>query len=417
MAEGALAAWAAKHGLSYEPQGSLPDSVPLLAMGTGRSSSDVMTGELAEGVQGRLANYVYTTTDSDGDTVHHSFAVAVCGIPESIGFAPRLFCLAKGAGATKGVPEDSFQEPEREVSLDSGSLADRFDISVASDVADNWIRQLFSPSFIGWLSAELPKGMSFQLTDGALCVYMKGTASTEERLERLRQATVAIATRIREECREEAGMDDAAHAAIGRSRYDALVDRKVAEIAWPEPPADAAAAIAAYRAVARKMVRPYLAGLASGVVAAVAIVLSLGIDPRFDVVVGVVGGIVSGVTVTRQQIGDRARRFGLESFAREYAKSRGLRTVEARSFQARHMTMTIPGVAEQVLAGILPGGLDGELALCRDKSRRRQPADHLVAVSGGRLVLAERSSARERRSARELDEFCRKAAGAATTAG
>ena len=65
------------------------------------------------------------------------------------------------------------------------------------------VRAVFTAGFVAWLR-ELPwrptgDGVTrFELRNGALCVYVKGKASSEAGLDALRERTVHIAQRISE---------------------------------------------------------------------------------------------------------------------------------------------------------------------------------------------------------------------------
>ena len=66
----------------------------------------------------------------------------------------------------------------------------------------NWLRQLFSPSFIVWMAEQTPEKFAFELVDGTLCCNVKGHKKSAADLDRMREATAGVARRLREETLE-----------------------------------------------------------------------------------------------------------------------------------------------------------------------------------------------------------------------
>ncbi len=66
----------------------------------------------------------------------------------------------------------------------------------------NHLRQLFSPTFIVWLTDSAPEKFAFELVDGTLCCYVKGHKKKAAELDTIRAASATVATRLREESLE-----------------------------------------------------------------------------------------------------------------------------------------------------------------------------------------------------------------------
>jgi hypothetical protein len=437
-----------------EKQGALPELTPLLCRGDKRYASEIANVELAPGVDGTCAHYVYVVTDDDGPDKSYPFEVVLTSIPESIGFAPRVLChwrkgplagasdeLSDALGALFGRDDDTSALPDRSVRLESEALEERYELKVDHDLGENWVRQLFSPSFAAWLADRAPEGMGFELIDGALCVYMPGKVDEAGRAAVVR-AAAEVAGRIRNEALEEAGMSSAGAAAQPdrpTESLDAFVAHEVAEVRWEAPPKDCGTAIKAYRRVAMRTWRPWVFGVLTllGLLGFGLAGVIWGGDG--DAGWAILAAPFAAAGVWGTYVGDRARRFGKAAFAQEYAKSRGLWPEQPRLFQARNMQLGIPGVVESAMTGALPGAdLEGTLALSATGVRKSQsrtdynvlvtsiPAgvssvgeignegkdlgDGLHAVAHrGTLAVYAKSAGEKQRSLEELDRFCAQA--------
>ena len=147
----------------------LPGLTPLLCKGDGRVTLSGARGQLEGGVEADLGHYTYVDADDDGPDKRYDFTVVLASVPESIGFIPRLICRPEGVSGgstfTSGLAdhEDSMRR-DREVDLESEELEGRYDLRVDADVGDNWVRQLFSPAFITWLTTTPPSGSASSST-------------------------------------------------------------------------------------------------------------------------------------------------------------------------------------------------------------------------------------------------------------
>jgi hypothetical protein len=209
-AEGAFfEAYAAQRGLTLSGRGPLPPATPLLRKGDDRYAERAMAGPLAEGVDGVLALYTYEdeTTDSEGNsqTNYYRYTLGLAEVPECAGHIPELFCQRKfGLRALEGL-EDAFRRSKQRVKLESEVLDERYEIFSGSEQDQVWLRRLFSPTFIVWLSDEAPKKFAFELVGGTLCCYVSGHKKSAADLDTVRAASAAVAKRLREEALETSG--------------------------------------------------------------------------------------------------------------------------------------------------------------------------------------------------------------------
>jgi len=65
-------------------------------------------------------------------------------------------------------------------------------------------------------------------------------------------------------------------------------------------------------------------------------------------------------------------RVGLEAFVREYARSRGLKLRDRWRFHSQHRTLPLPGFADHILAGEIPGAdVEGLFVMFADDAEMR----------------------------------------------
>ena len=156
----------------------LPEATPLLSKGTDRYAERTLSGQIAEGVDGTLALYTYETesTDSKGNRQiqYHRFTVGLVEVPECAQHVPELYCQQKFGLHALEKFEDVFRRSKERVKLESEVLDEKYEIFSGKGQDANWLRQLFSPTFIVWLTDEAPKKFAFELVDGTLCCYIHG---------------------------------------------------------------------------------------------------------------------------------------------------------------------------------------------------------------------------------------------------
>jgi hypothetical protein len=199
--------YAANRGLTLiHGRGRLPQATPLLRKGDDRYSERTLTGPIADGFDGTLALFTYEeeTRDSDGDTQtnYYRYTLGLVEVPDCVAFVPELYCQRKFGLRALEKFEDVFRGDKERVTLESEKLLDKYEIFATKEQDANWLRQLFSPTFIVWLADAAPDKFAFELVDGNLCCYVSGHKENAAALDGIAAATGAVANRLREEALE-----------------------------------------------------------------------------------------------------------------------------------------------------------------------------------------------------------------------
>jgi hypothetical protein len=170
----AYAELATERGLEQLPSASPGPLTPLLVEAKGQGLQPALRGALGEGVTGVVGQLAYRRNKT------FRFQVALTEMPGATAFAPRVFCIRRGR-STRDDEFYGFEARHTKLWTESTALNERYEVSTSPFQDPNWLRQLFSPSFVDWLGTEPPGA------DGlaALC-----------------EATAHVATRIRGECEE-----------------------------------------------------------------------------------------------------------------------------------------------------------------------------------------------------------------------
>jgi hypothetical protein len=187
-------------------RGRLPQATPLLRKGDDRYTERSLAGPIAEGFDGTLALYTYEeeTTDSDGDrqTNYYRYTVGLVEAPDCAGFVPELYCQRKFGLRALEKFEDVFRGDKERVRLESEVLDRKYEIFAGDEQDANRLRQLFSPTFIVWMTDSAPEKFAFELVDGVLCCYVSGHKESAAELDAIAAATGAVAKRLRDEALE-----------------------------------------------------------------------------------------------------------------------------------------------------------------------------------------------------------------------
>jgi hypothetical protein len=195
--------YAKQRGLELGGRTMLPPMTPLLRKGDERYAEHTFTGRLAEGVEGTLALYTYEeeSTDSEGnrETNYYKYTLGLIELPESAAHVPELYCQQKFGFRALEKFEDVFRGSKERVKLESEVLDKKYEI-FADDKQDAvWLRQLFSPTFIVWLTDEAPKKFAFELVGGTLCCYIHGHKDNAADLDMVSAASATVAKRLHDE--------------------------------------------------------------------------------------------------------------------------------------------------------------------------------------------------------------------------
>jgi hypothetical protein len=183
----------------------LPPATPLLRKGDRRYGEQVMNGTLPDGAPGAVALYTYEeeTHDSDGnsDTDYYRFTVVLHDIPAAAVKASDLYCQRRSGFRWMDSAEDAFRRMKR-LELESDALDKRYEVFFGASDDEVWMKRLFSPTFIVWLTEQTPKDFAFEFSAGSLCVNVKGHYDNAADLDALCGAAGVVANRLASESLE-----------------------------------------------------------------------------------------------------------------------------------------------------------------------------------------------------------------------
>ncbi|MBN8868767.1 MAG: hypothetical protein J0H66_02690 [Solirubrobacterales bacterium] len=196
-------AYAKARGLIKRQSKSLDGSTPLLRKGDKQRVDVLFEGELVPGVEGQLAlwTYIVETRDSKGNKqeVDCPFTLILVSLPETLPVIRDLRVQRKAGLKALEKFEDAFRRSHERVTLESEALRDRYEIFRGKDEDEVWIRRLFSPGFIVWMSETPPEKFAFELENGWLCAYVPKHRDSVDGLDEMTAVGTAVAARIREE--------------------------------------------------------------------------------------------------------------------------------------------------------------------------------------------------------------------------
>jgi len=205
-ADAFFVAYAQERKLTLGGQQGLPPATPLLCKGDRRYANRTLSGEIAPGLQGTIALFTYEeeSTDSKGNkqTNYYRYTLGLLDVPESVAHIPELYCQRKFGFRALEKFEDVFRGKKERVTLESEALLDKYEIFATKSQDAVWLRRLFSPTFIVWLTDSAPQKFAFELVNGTLCCYVSGHKEKAAELDMIAAASAAVATRLREEATE-----------------------------------------------------------------------------------------------------------------------------------------------------------------------------------------------------------------------
>ena len=198
-------AYATARGLNRQSDGQLPPTTPLLRKGDRRYAEQIMNGTLPSGLPGALALYTYEerSRDSDGneDIEYYRFSVVLHDLPAVAHHVSDIYCQRRSGFRWMDSAEDKFRTMKR-LELESTDLDKRYEIFYGPNDDEVWLKRLFSPKFIVWLSEAAPDGLAFELSAGSLCVNRKGHHDNAVELDHLCDGAGEIARRLAGEASE-----------------------------------------------------------------------------------------------------------------------------------------------------------------------------------------------------------------------
>ena len=198
--------YADQRGLTLGGKTSIPGSTPLLRKGDDRYAERTLEGKLAPGLQGTLALFTYEeeSYDSKGNkqTTYYKYTICLTKLPRTVELVPELYCQRKFGFRALEKFEDAFRGSKDRVKLESEALDDKYEIFANEKQDQNWLRQLFSPTFIVWLTDTSPDKFAFELVNGTLCCYVNGHREDAANLDEMSAASAVVVKRLREEAVE-----------------------------------------------------------------------------------------------------------------------------------------------------------------------------------------------------------------------
>ncbi len=205
-ADAFFTAYAKERGLELGGKSPLPPATPLLRKGDDRYAERTLSGPIGGGLEGILALYTYEeeSTDSKGNrqTNYYRYTVGLVNVPECVAHIPELYCQRKFGFRALEKFEDVFRGSKERVSLESEVLHEKYEIFAGDKQDPVWLRRLFSPTFIVWLTDSAPEKFAFELVGGNLCCYVSGHKEKAADLDVIAAASAAVAKRLREEATE-----------------------------------------------------------------------------------------------------------------------------------------------------------------------------------------------------------------------
>jgi hypothetical protein len=196
-------AYAESRGLTKWTTKSLGGSTPLLRKGDKQRVDVLFEGELAPGVEGQLSlwNFIVESRDSKGNEteVNYPFTIVLISLPETIQHLRDIRVQRQSGFKALEKFEDTFRRSHERVTLESEAMRDKYEIFRGKDENEVWVRRLFSPSFIVWLTEIPPEKFGFELENGWLCAYVPKHRESAEGLDEMVQIGTTVAGRLREE--------------------------------------------------------------------------------------------------------------------------------------------------------------------------------------------------------------------------
>jgi hypothetical protein len=198
--------YAQQRGLVLGGKTALPAATPLLRKGDDRYADRTLTGTIAPGCEGTVALYTYeeVSYDSKGNrqTSYYHYTLGMVEVPECVAHLPELYCQRKFGLRSLEKFEDVFRRSKERVKLESEVLDEKYEIFAGAKQDPVWLRQLFAPTFLVWLTEAAPEKFAFELVDGSLCCYVNGHKEDAAELDAIGIASAAVAKRLREEVAE-----------------------------------------------------------------------------------------------------------------------------------------------------------------------------------------------------------------------
>ncbi|MDQ3935469.1 MAG: hypothetical protein M3340_12655 [Actinomycetota bacterium] len=196
-------------GLNYTVGGSYVPITPLLAGGDRQRFEHTMEGPLygrAGGPPCLLGHFSYDTRHEHEDiTVWKPHPFTVCAVDSGAPLVRFRGLYLRRRLSGLGLEHDWLDrapKPQR-VELESARFNELYDLRRTSDQDELALRELFSPSFVVWLS-EHPLSPGFECKAGTLVVFIPGHEGSAGKLTLLHEAAREIARRLAKQVEQDA---------------------------------------------------------------------------------------------------------------------------------------------------------------------------------------------------------------------
>ncbi len=371
-----------------EAEAELRELTPLLITGSDGSNTVIKKGPLTPGLEGTLCEHIF-----DDGGARQKATIVLTSVPETVAYVPALVCRDRaslGGAEPAQLPAERWQA----VDLESVAFNGRYHLLTLAGQDQGWVRELFSPELISWLTVKAPIGLSFELNEGNLVVAVPGPTADPAGVDALVVAAAELRARISREALEEESDPDI----FDESAEIAAVLETIKVVDWKSPPESVSEAKGRYARSTRwksgvLITAAFWGTVMFGVTLVVfALVLDIFFSFAVAVFIALIPAVFAGIGTAaigqwvashRYRWGDvSVERVALEAWARGYAKSRKLALVDRWQWHSDHRAMPLPGFADHVLAGPIPGtNVEGWFAMLGDAAELRSTGTEIAYVS------------------------------------
>jgi hypothetical protein len=171
---------------------------PLLQAGEQRKTLINLKGQFTSELRGEISVYSYKTEQGK----EKKFTVASIELPKSTTSFPQLIIhldpnIAEKYGSSY---HNDFKEKRvtySKVEFESQRMNQLYDVWLSSRCDHNALRRLFSPSFLIWLTEEIPIQVNFELNSGFLSIFVEPAITDAHQLDYLITVSSKIANQIK----------------------------------------------------------------------------------------------------------------------------------------------------------------------------------------------------------------------------
>jgi len=196
------AAYAKSRGFERSDKG-IGRATALLRKGDKRCTDEMFVGQLSPEFKGSLALFTFTNVshDSKGNRqeTDYPYTLTTMQLPEFAARVSNLGVQRKAGFEMFEKLEDAFRGKMERVELESEALDDRFEIFTTETQDPVFIRRLFSPSFVVWLTDHPWKSLAFEFENGKLCTYVPGHLEDNASLDGMIAVSCELAGKLQAE--------------------------------------------------------------------------------------------------------------------------------------------------------------------------------------------------------------------------